>query len=78
MRHLEEFFAAWADAKLEVREVVEEGDRVAIRFMFSGKGHSSGVTAELEFWHVGIYRGDRAVRVEAYTEADAALAALRR
>ena len=78
VRHIEEFFATWTDTKVEVRETVEEGDRVAIRVVFSGKGRSSGVTAELEIWHVGIYRGDRAVRVEAYTEANAALAALRR
>ena len=77
LRHLEQFFESWAVAKLDVRDVVQAGDRVCVRFLVTAVGQASGVPTEWEHWHVSTFRGDEVARVEAYSTEDDALAALR-
>jgi ketosteroid isomerase-like protein len=75
--HLEGFFESWEDARIDVREILEQGDRMCISFVLSVTGRSSRLPTELDLWHVNTYRGDQVVRVEAYTNAEQALKALR-
>ena len=75
--HLEGFFESWSNPRVDLREILEEGDRMSARFVLSASGRSSGLSTELEQWHVYTFRGDLVARVEAYMDADQAAAALR-
>jgi ketosteroid isomerase-like protein len=75
-RHLEQFFEAWDDYELTLKDVRDAGERAAAHFVLSVRGRSSGLDTELELWHVCLVRDGRIARVEAYRQESQAMAAL--
>ena len=44
-----DLFADFTDSRMDVLEVLEEGDRMAVRMSASGSGRSSGIPVSLEW-----------------------------
>ena len=73
-------FGAWlrnefADAHMDVNDVVDAGDRVLVSLTARGRGRQSGVATSWDFWHVWTVRDAKFVHGRAYTEKAQALEA---
>ena len=62
---------------IEPERFVEVGDRIVVPFRVHGRGRGSGVPVEQHRAHMWTLRGDRAVRLDVFGDADEALAAAR-
>ena len=51
-----ELYDVWDDMRLEADEVIENGDKVFIRFRAALRGKGSGITTEGETFHVWTVR----------------------
>ena len=64
------------ELRLDPQEFVDDGDQVATRLRYYGRGKGSGVVVEGELYHqVVTFRGGRMVRIEYFTDWDQALEA---
>jgi ketosteroid isomerase-like protein len=64
------------ELSLHPQEVVDAGDRVAVRLLYHGKGRGSGVVIDGELYHqVTTFRDGMMVRIEYFTSWRQALAA---
>jgi ketosteroid isomerase-like protein len=73
---LEEFLASWGSFHQVVEEAKVAGDRVAVLIHLTATGRESEVEVDARYSHLWTMRGERAVRVDAYYDREAALAAL--
>jgi uncharacterized protein len=74
---LDGFMESWERFHQDVEQVVEEGDRVAVMIHLRAQGKGSGAEVDARYAHVWRLREGVGVRVDAYYDRDAALAALR-
>jgi uncharacterized protein len=64
------------ELRLEPQEFVDDGDQVATRLRYYGRGKGSGIVVEGELYHqVVTFRDGRMVRIEYFTDWDKALEA---
>jgi uncharacterized protein len=64
------------ELRLEPQEFVDDGDQVATRLRYYGRGKGSGIVVEGELYHqVVTFRDGRMVRIEYFTDWDQALEA---
>ena len=68
----------WEDFRLELDEAIDLGDRVLALVRMSGRGRHGGVPVQAKVAHLWAIRGERAVRLEIFTDWDAARAAVDR
>jgi ketosteroid isomerase-like protein len=62
--------------RLDPQEFVDDGDQVATRLRYYGRGKGSGIVVEGELYHqVVTFRDGRMVRIEYFTDWDKALEA---
>jgi len=57
-----DLFADFTDSRMEVLEVIEEGDRMAVRMSASGSGRSSGIPVSLEWGCLLTMRGGQCIQ----------------
>jgi ketosteroid isomerase-like protein len=74
-RFLDEFFELFESAEIEPEEFIEAGDQLLVPFKFTAKAKGSGLRLEEHWVHVWTIRGDKAVRLEQYTDRAKALEA---
>jgi ketosteroid isomerase-like protein len=76
-----EFVRSWTetfdDFRIELLDVLEEGDELVVIGHQSGRGRASGLPVEIEVAHVWTVRDGRAVRWRSFGSRAAALAAIR-
>lgn len=71
-----EWFEPFREYYAEAEEFLDAGESVVVRVRQGGRGHASGVDAEMSaYWQVYRMRGDKAVRVEIYRSRSEALEA---
>jgi ketosteroid isomerase-like protein len=75
---LTEFLASWERFHQTVEDVHEEGDRVLVMIHLQATGRGSTADVDARYAHLWTVSGGRGVRVDAFYDRDAALAALRR
>lgn len=63
---------SWEDVRVEVEDIVDAGDRVAVFGRLHGRGRGSGVPVDQEQSYVWTLRDGRAVRFEWYFGHEAA------
>jgi ketosteroid isomerase-like protein len=63
------------DVRLELNEIIGEGDQVVVSFTNRGRGKHSGPEATWQVWQVWTFSNGKAVRGEGFTSRDAALEA---
>jgi len=64
------------ELRLDPQEFVDDGDQVATRLRYYGRGKGSGIVVEGELYHqVVTFRNGRMVRIEYFTDWDQALEA---
>jgi uncharacterized protein len=64
------------ELRLDPQEFVDDGDQVATRLRYYGRGKGSGIVVEGELYHqVVTFRDGRMVRIEYFTDWDKALEA---
>jgi ketosteroid isomerase-like protein len=64
------------ELRLDPQEIVDAGDRVAVRLRFYGRGKGSGIEMDTEMYHqTTTFRDGRMVRIEYFTDWDQALEA---
>ena len=73
-------FAGWLldqfdDVRIELNEIIGEGDQVVVSVTNHGRGKRSGVEATWDVWQVWTFRDRRAVQGEGFTNRDEALEA---
>jgi uncharacterized protein len=73
-------FAAWLrdefdDARLDVNDARDAGDRVLVSLTARGRGKASGAATSWDFWHVWTIRDAKLWRGRAYTREAEALEA---
>jgi hypothetical protein len=73
-------FVAWVrdefeDARFDVNDVVDAGDRVLASFTIRGRGRQSGAATSWDLWHVWTIRDGAVVRGQAFTGETEALEA---
>ena len=57
------------ELRLDPQELLDAGDRVAVRLRFFGRGKGSGAELDTEMYHqVTTFRDGRMVRIEYFTE----------
>ena len=61
-RWTRDVFGEFTDTRLDVLEVVEEGDRMAVRMKVTGRGRSSGIGGSLEWGSLLTMRDDQCIR----------------
>ena len=62
----------WEEMRLDPQEVVENGDKVLIRFRAQLRGKGSGITTEAETFHVWTLRDGLIARIVVVQERDEA------
>ena len=66
------------ELRLDPQEFVDDGDQVATRLRYYGRGKGGGIVVEGELYHqVVTFRDGRIVRIEYFTDWDQALEATR-
>jgi ketosteroid isomerase-like protein len=75
-RLAEVFFGEFDDAHFEVHELADAGDRVFASSTFRGRGKQSGVETSWDVWTVTTVLDGRVVRLQGFTDRDAALEAV--
>ena len=73
---LTDFLASWERFHQNVEEVHQEGDRVLVMIHLEATGRGSTADVDAQYAHLWTVSGDRGVRVDAFYDRDAALAAL--
>jgi ketosteroid isomerase-like protein len=63
------------DARLQVQEIIDVGDRVMVSLIASGRGKQSGVEASWNIWQVWTLRGGKVVSGEGFVSREDALQA---
>lgn len=66
---------AFEDARVEIDEMLDAGERVVVIATLRGRGRGSGADVERRQGYVWTMRDGRAIRFEWFNEADAALRA---
>jgi ketosteroid isomerase-like protein len=74
-RVLEGFFAAFDDLHLEVHELIDAEDQMFGSYAIQGRGRHSGAETSWDVWNVWTVRDGRVVRLQGFTDRDAALEA---
>lgn len=75
-RHVEDYFEAWAESRIEIEEIGSVGDRVVARIRYDGVGLQSGTrTGGVPIGAVYDFRGGRVLRVRQFNDHAEALAA---
>jgi uncharacterized protein len=74
---LTDFLASWERFHQRVEEVREEGDRVLVMIHLEATGRGSAADVDARYAHLWTVSGGRGVRVDAFYDRDAAVAALR-
>jgi ketosteroid isomerase-like protein len=72
---LEQFWVEFDGLHVELRELIDAGDRVFAAATVRGRGKHSGAETSWDVWGVWTVRGCRAVRWQGYTDRAAALEA---
>jgi ketosteroid isomerase-like protein len=75
-RYMESFAKYWEQIHFEPQEYIDAGDQVIVVARLVGRGKSSGVDVERDWFYVWTLRGGRARRMEAYADRDEALKAV--
>jgi ketosteroid isomerase-like protein len=70
------WLSSWERYRLELIELIEQGDRCLTAVRGSGRGRLSGAYAEDLFFQVWTFRDRKVVRIENFAERGEALAAL--
>jgi ketosteroid isomerase-like protein len=70
---MDEGDSAFDDFVVELLAVEELGGNVVASMLQRGRGKASGAEVELPFTHVWTVRGDRAVRMQSFTDHDEAV-----
>jgi len=73
-------FSGWLrdefeDARLDVNDVIDAGDRVLASLTLRGRGRQSGAATSWDVWQVWTIRDGRIVRGQAFTDETEALEA---
>ena len=63
------------DARLEINDVIEHEDQLVFRHTNRGRGKLSGAETNWDVWQVVRFRDGKAVRAQAFTTKEEALAA---
>jgi ketosteroid isomerase-like protein len=63
------------DARLDVNDVIDAGDRVLASLTLRGRGRQSGAATSWDVWQVWTIRDGRIVRGQAFTDKTEALEA---
>jgi uncharacterized protein len=74
---LTDFLASWERFHQTVEETREQGDRVLVMIHLEAKGRGSAAEVDARYAHLWTVSGGRGVRVDAFYDRDAALAALK-
>ena len=61
-RFVKEYFEDWEYFRLEPREYIDAGSKVAVVMRATGRGRGSGVQVERDLAHVWTFRRGRAIR----------------
>jgi ketosteroid isomerase-like protein len=69
------FFGEFSDARAEINELIDAGDRVLVGTTARGRGKQSGVESGWHLWHLWTLRDGKIVRGEGFTDRDEALEA---
>ena len=75
-RWLVDLHQEWETFETRVTSIVERGDRALCSFHISGRGRASGVVIDGELFHLIEMRDGRLLRLEAFRDRDAGMAAL--
>jgi ketosteroid isomerase-like protein len=65
-------FEGMEDVRLTPEAMIEDGGRVLVPMVLSGRGASSGIQVEQRVVQAWTVRGGKATRVEAYTDLESA------
>jgi ketosteroid isomerase-like protein len=71
-RGIETWLESGRDFRFDPREVLERGDRVLVIVHYLARGRGSGVELDEPVAHVWEFRGDRAIRLRMFGDADKA------
>ena len=74
-RVLEGFLAAFDGIHLEVHELIDAEDQVFGSYAIQGRGRHSGAETSWDVWNVWTLRDGCVVRLQGFTDRDAALEA---
>jgi len=72
IRHFE---TAWEHLEVAAEEFIDAGERVFVAAHFWGTGRASGIPVNARFYEVYSLRDGRIVRVDEFTDREAALQA---
>lgn len=76
-QYVRRFLTTWDDYELRALGFQAEGDRIAVHVHHGGLGRASGVRAEMSYFTVWTFLGDRVVRVDIAQDQDVAMQAAR-
>jgi ketosteroid isomerase-like protein len=76
-RWTSEIFGDFTDSSMEVVELEEEGDRLAVRMRASGRGRSSGIPVKLDWGVLFTMRDGKCVRADSDASYERTLERLR-
>jgi ketosteroid isomerase-like protein len=66
----------WDDYRIEIAQIIDAGDRVAVRTHQRGRGKGSGVAVEAEIWFVAGLRAGKVAEWRMFGAESQALAAV--
>jgi uncharacterized protein len=69
------WFAEFSDARAEINELIDAGDKVLVGITALGRGKQSGVESGWHVWHLWTLRGGKIVYGKGFTDRDEALEA---
>jgi ketosteroid isomerase-like protein len=72
-RFLETFWGEFADARIELHEFIDAGNRVLVSQTLRGRGKQSGVEANWPVWQLWTLRDGKIVRGRGYTSRQEAV-----
>ena len=70
------FFEPWTSLTIAAEEVIEIGDSVVVAALWRAEGRESGVQGEKRVFDVWTFRGDKAIRIEFFSDRAEALQAV--
>jgi ketosteroid isomerase-like protein len=68
-----DFLEPWSRVRIKAEELIEAGDTVVVAVVQRAVGEGSGASAELRYFAVWSFRGDRVIRLENFRERAQAL-----
>ena len=75
-RDWEQMFALFEDFTIDIEEVFDAGDELAVFLRLSGRGRESGAEVDARMAHVWTIREGRAIRLRQYLDRTEALEAV--